>query len=89
LLAQRLRKAVEREAIADLRITISGGVALAKDGEDVATFVARVDKALYCAKEMGRNQVCVDDGTRISLVEDMEPADTGVLASALPARVHI
>ncbi len=72
LLADRLRRAIEREKIAELTVTISGGVATAKDGEDPQTIIARVDKAMYYAKESGRNRVCVDDGTNISLVEDIE-----------------
>lgn len=72
LLAQRLRLAMQRESIADLAITISGGVALAKEGEDAQSLIARVDKALYFAKESGRNQVCMDDGVRIYKIEETE-----------------
>lgn len=37
--------------------TVSIGVIQAKDGEDADTLYRRVDKALYMAKENGRNQV--------------------------------
>lgn len=77
LLADRLRRAVEREQVADVKITISGGVATANDGEDLQSLVARADKALYYAKETGRNRVCGDDGTHISV---FVATDAGELA---------
>lgn len=78
LLAERLRVAIERETVAETRITISGGVACAKEGEDPQTLIARVDKALYYAKESGRNRVCADDGEQIALLSEIE----------LPEAVH-
>jgi diguanylate cyclase len=39
------------------RLTISIGVAQLKGGESITTFIERTDRALYKAKEMGRNTV--------------------------------
>ena len=39
-------------------ITISGGVAALRPGDDAATFVARADAALYRSKQDGRDRVC-------------------------------
>jgi diguanylate cyclase (GGDEF)-like protein len=83
LLAQRLRIAVQGETIAELSVTVSGGVAAAKEGEDAQSLVARVDKALYFAKESGRNQICMDDGVRIYKVEQTESEE------ALPVAVEV
>ncbi|WP_321413998.1 GGDEF domain-containing protein [uncultured Desulfobacter sp.] len=45
-------------------ITISMGVAQFIPGEDLDTFVARADKALYTAKENGRNRTCTHNGKK-------------------------
>ena len=42
-----------------LDVTISMGVAMVKEDEDVNSLVERADKALYEAKENGRNQVAL------------------------------
>lgn len=73
LLAERLRHEIEHEKLAGLDVTLSGGVATAKDGEDSLTIIARVDKALYYAKQSGRNRICADDGEHISLVAPCDP----------------
>lgn len=44
----------------DPRCTISIGVTSLRDGEDTAEFLKRVDKALYRAKNGGKNRICVD-----------------------------
>jgi diguanylate cyclase (GGDEF)-like protein len=41
------------------KVTVSVGVATRKRGEDVETLIYHADKALYKAKQLGRNQVCV------------------------------
>ena len=38
-------------------ITISGGVAALRSGDDAATFIARADAALYRSKQDGRDRV--------------------------------
>lgn len=40
------------------QVTLCVGVACAGD-EDVATFIQRADKAMYSAKQTGRNKICV------------------------------
>jgi len=62
-LAERLRARVEkiRRAVGSktLSPTISVGVTQFRKGEDLAQFLARVDQAMYDAKEAGRDRVAV------------------------------
>jgi diguanylate cyclase (GGDEF)-like protein len=58
LLAEKLRKKVEEHKEV-VPITASFGVTQYKECEDENTFFIRVDKALYKAKESGRNRVVV------------------------------
>ena len=61
LIAERLRVTVEKESIQhselNLNITISLGLAVRIDHEDLESVLRRADKALYEAKAAGRNQV--------------------------------
>ena len=66
LVAERLRKAVEEKKIDiskivpnknDISVTISLGISQYNNTED-NTFIQNADKALYKAKESGRNKVC-------------------------------
>ena len=41
-----------------LTITLSAGVAVWRPGEDAASLTARADRALYEAKQGGRDRVC-------------------------------
>ncbi|MGB4267812.1 MAG: diguanylate cyclase [Spirochaetota bacterium] len=65
IVAQRLRKIVEQHPFkgqdSPLHVTISIGVAQYDSARDtsIKEFVARCDKALYKAKEMGRNKVAL------------------------------
>jgi diguanylate cyclase len=70
--AERVRAGIAQQ----LSITVSGGVAMARDGDEPETLVARADAALYEAKSTGRNRVCVHTGTGIEPVaaETKEPA---------------
>lgn len=43
-------------------VTVSGGLAQAHSGEDVAGLLNRVDQALYTAKREGRNRIMDADG---------------------------
>lgn len=65
-LAEKLRCTIENGRIkkngnedVSARITISLGVTRYIPGESSASFIERADKALYAAKNGGRNQVCV------------------------------
>ncbi|MDE3069503.1 MAG: diguanylate cyclase [Acidobacteriota bacterium] len=60
LLAERLRRAVERKPIRQLSVTMSFGVAASPSGErfDFEDMFAAADAALYAAKGRGRNRIC-------------------------------
>lgn len=57
-LAEKLRQAIDQAAFPQgIHLTTSLGVTTYKPGEDDNRMVARVDQALYAAKEQGRNRV--------------------------------
>jgi len=63
LIAEELRRRIQAEKIVLRRqvtsITVSIGVAsLPRDTKDEEELVLKADKAMYQAKEKGRNQVC-------------------------------
>lgn len=66
MVADRLREAVAthpwREFGADLEVTVSVGVALARPGMTQGELLGRADLSLYRAKRAGRDRVCVDGG---------------------------
>lgn len=71
--AERVRADIARQ----LSITISGGVAMAIDGDTPETLVARADAALYESKSTGRNRICLHTGEQIEPVTaEAEPAPT-------------
>lgn len=62
VLAERVRKRIAGEPFVlgtgkKLQVTASFGVAQFREGEDVDTFIRRVDGRLYRAKSLGRNRV--------------------------------
>ncbi|MCZ6601526.1 MAG: sensor domain-containing diguanylate cyclase, partial [Planctomycetota bacterium] len=61
--ADRIRKGVEAMSVTcddeDVKVTISIGVSQLAPGEPSKTFIGRADKAMYQAKELGRNHVVV------------------------------
>jgi diguanylate cyclase (GGDEF)-like protein len=62
-LAERLREAVSaEEVVGGVTVTMSVGVACSVQSErfDYPTVFARADAALYRAKDLGRDQVCLD-----------------------------
>jgi len=63
LLAERIRASIETHTIAYgmeiLKITASLGVSTLRDNDTLKSFVQRADKAMYIAKNKGRNQVVV------------------------------
>jgi diguanylate cyclase len=66
MVADRLREAVAthpwREFGAELEVTVSVGVALARPGMTQGELLGRADLSLYRAKRAGRDRVCVDGG---------------------------
>ncbi len=63
-------KRVQRGTAEKLDVTVSGGVAMALDGDTPASLLGRADSALYAAKAAGRNCVCSHLGTQIEPVTD-------------------
>ena len=62
VLAERFRKAVEEVSTLKCPVTVSIGIFSVKAGcPDASSLVAEADRALYRAKEAGRNQVCHAD----------------------------
>lgn len=59
--AERVRVAVESE----LSLTISGGVAVAAEGDNAQSLLSRADAALYSAKAGGRNCIFRHTGVEI------------------------
>ena len=64
LAAERVRSAIQAHPFVlddvSIRVTISIGIAMAPDhGESLKALVGMADKALYRAKETGRNRVCI------------------------------
>ncbi|MCX7231663.1 MAG: GGDEF domain-containing protein [Burkholderiales bacterium] len=66
MVAERLREAVAThpwsEFGAELAVTVSVGVALARPGMTQGELLGRADLSLYRAKRAGRDRVCVDGG---------------------------
>ena len=66
---ERLRKNIEAgfryrkdgDTSAVLRVTISGGVAWFRKTDTVESLIERADKALYLAKQLGRNRICTEE----------------------------
>jgi len=64
LIAQKLRKAIEELSIDRVgNVTASFGVSQVREGEEMQEVIDRADKALYLAKDSGRN--CVKSETDI------------------------
>ena len=66
ILAERFRKAVEGVSTLKRPVTVSIGVFSMRPGcLDSTKLVAEADKALYLAKESGRNQICHADDAQV------------------------
>lgn len=63
--AERLRQSIMNDSFPTdagaLRVTISLGVAEAKESDTLHTLIERADVALYKAKDAGRNRVMLDE----------------------------
>ena len=73
VVADRIREGVSRKAFGKgymaLRVTVSVGVAAMESGDaDLAALLRRADKALYAAKEGGRDRIAVDGGAEAGVV---------------------
>jgi diguanylate cyclase (GGDEF)-like protein len=62
-LAEKLRHRIHSHKFntGDIPVTISVGYTIYRVGETIQNFIRRADKALYDAKQMGRNVVCFRD----------------------------
>jgi two-component system cell cycle response regulator len=63
-IAERIRLKVSEHPLhvgdSTVNVTLSLGIALARDTDDVDSIINRADKALYFAKQNGRDCVCID-----------------------------
>ena len=58
VLAERLRGTIERSRMGGREITVSIGVAATSEADQLTALIDYADRALYEAKETGRNRVC-------------------------------
>ncbi len=70
IFAERLRQKVEQETT----VTLSGGVAVALDGDSAETLLARADAALYSAKSAGRNCIHRHNGHQAEPAVEAAPS---------------
>ncbi len=70
IFAERVRLKVQQS----LELTISGGAAVAQEGDDPNSLLTRADTALYSAKAAGRNRIYVHSGQEIEPVTEEAPA---------------
>lgn len=83
ILAERLRRAIREEAVpcesgGPILITVSIGVATLLAEECTCELIDRVDRALYQAKEQGRDRVCAAP-RREARVADKTMADASIV----------
>jgi two-component system cell cycle response regulator len=62
VMAERLREGIAAQMVSpggrEVRVTVSIGVAGLREGEDSAALVNEADRAMYQAKQTGKNRVC-------------------------------
>jgi len=78
-LAERVRVLVE----SNLGLTISGGVAMALDGDNPQTLLSRADTVLYSSKAAGRNRIYCHTGTDIEPIKQpgkQQPTEEAAVA---------
>lgn len=86
-IAEAIRLTLKRQVIAAgehrIKVTVSAGIALATAGEaDLDQLLSAADRALYTAKESGRDRTAIDTGAEASIIpaadrqgEDEAPTD--------------
>jgi diguanylate cyclase (GGDEF)-like protein len=76
-LAEKLRSRIEEHDFnaGGAKVTISVGYTIFRPGETVQSFIRRADRALYDAKQMGRNRACFRDPWLID--DEAEAEDDG------------
>ncbi len=97
-LAEKLRSVVEGNIVAtavnepDRELTVSIGVSnYPENGQSAKEIINYADKTLYCAKEMGRNKVCISIDQGNSCGEELRRSkryNVGV-SRRLPGRGHV
>jgi diguanylate cyclase (GGDEF)-like protein len=75
--AERVRTLVE----SSLGLTISGGVAMALDGDNAQSLLSRADAALYSGKAAGRNRIFRHTGSEIEPISETAPEGEAVAAT--------
>jgi diguanylate cyclase (GGDEF)-like protein len=76
IFADRLRAQIQEK----LQLTVSGGVASARETDDPQSLLSRADAALYSAKAAGRNQTFHHDGETIAPSVELTPAPVAATA---------
>jgi diguanylate cyclase (GGDEF)-like protein len=73
--ASRVREAIESRPFADVgKVTISVGVCSTENVRDADTLVRNADRALYWAKDSGRNMTFIyTDAAHVTLADDYAP----------------
>lgn len=72
----QIEQAVLTHDDGELSVTVSAGVAEIRRGDTVRSVLARADRALYAAKDAGRNQTCLEDGGKIVHLNDLRTKET-------------
>jgi diguanylate cyclase (GGDEF)-like protein len=77
VLAERIRKAVEKEDFQVGALTVSLGVAQLEGIDSPLSLARRADEALYRAKAAGRNRVECDDAHAMARIAEITQAESG------------
>jgi diguanylate cyclase len=91
--AERVRLAVEALAVetpeATVRVTVSLGLAVTREGDDAASLLARADEALYTSKQTGRNRGHFHNSQTCELIDvDVESSRRAPSTASAEERVE-